>query len=496
MLASGDVTDSRTPGLRLQIILALAGLMLLAFVPLYVAVASLTRATVMGAREGAARSVVRAIALHVADARRGGDEEVRRVLELHVARGSVDALAVFDPKHALLTSAGGASSHDMAPRADERAELVRAGGLRMFEMTVAAGDVSLVARVRADEDGEGGAPLVRLVALYMTIFALALLTFAYFALTRLIVRPVDALVRAADRVASGSRTLVIPNAGARELAQLGASVQAMTSKLVADEADMRAKVEELTRTTQRLRDAQSQLARSERLASVGRLAAGVAHEIGNPIAAIMGMEELLLGGDLPADTQRDFLERMTRETERIHTVVRDLLDFARPEQEPKAGEPPSMPADVASVVADVVALVKPQKDFRSVTVKTDVTLDSGAALVVQLSSARLTQVILNVVLNAGSALASAHREGSVVIRVRAAHGNTRVRIEVEDDGPGVPVALHDRIFEPFMTTKDVGEGTGLGLSVCRGLVEAAGGSIGIDPSYENGARFYIELPSG
>ena len=453
--------------------------MLLAFLPLYVAVASLTRATVMSSRESAARAVVRAVALHVADVERDGGVEVRRVLELHVSRGGIEELTVFDAKRTLVASAG--------------RELVRASGARVFEITTPAGASTLVARVRADDGSDGGAPLVRLVALYMTIFGLALLTFAYFALTRLIVRPVDSLVRAADRVASGSRTLVIPNAGARELVQLGASVQAMTSKLVADEAEMRAKVEELTLTTQRLRDAQSQLARSERLASVGRLAAGVAHEVGNPIAAIMGMEELLLEGDLPEATQRDFLVRMKRETERINTVVRDLLDFARPEQETKAGDPPSPPAHVASVVADVAALVKPQKDFRAVTVKTDLSSERASALSVQLPPARLTQVILNVVLNAGSAIAKAKGEGSVVIRVRAA--GALVRIEIEDDGPGVPSELRDRVFEPFMTTKDVGEGTGLGLSVCRGLVEAAGGSIGIDPTYEAGARFYVELPS-
>jgi two-component system NtrC family sensor kinase len=493
------VTDSRTPGLRLQIILALAGLMLLAFLPLYVAVASLTRATVLGARESAALAVVRAVALHVTDAERYGHAEVQRVLESHVSRGGIEGLTVFDTNRTLVASAGDAPRRadgaSLSTSTNERAELVRSPGshARVFEIATAAGEATLVAHVRADEGSDGGAPLVRLVALYMTIFALALLTFAYFVLTRLIVKPVDALVRAADRVASGSRALIIPNAGARELAQLGESVQAMTSKLVADEADMRTKVEQLTRTTERLRDAQSQVARSERLASVGRLAAGVAHEVGNPIAAIMGMEDLLLEGDLPESTQRDFLMRMKRETERINTVVRDLLDFARPEQESKAGDPPSLPADVASVVSDVVALVKPQKDFREITVKTEFASDGAASSAVRLPPARLTQVVLNVVLNAGFAIAKSKREGNVVIRVRVL--GAVVRIEIEDDGPGVPSELRDRIFEPFMTTKDVGEGTGLGLSVCRGLVEAAGGSIGIDPAWESGARFYVELPS-
>jgi two-component system NtrC family sensor kinase len=368
VLASFEVTESRTPGLRLQIILALAGLMLLAFVPLYVAVASVTRATLLGAREGAARAVAHAIALHVSDAMRAGDAEVKRVVDAHVAGGDAEAIAVFDSRGARVASAGAPSLAESLPfRAAPHTEIARVAGARMFDMNVAAGDGTLAVRVRADE-GEGGAPLVRLVALYMSVFALALIVFAYFALTRLIVRPVDALVRAADRVATGSRTLVIPKAGARELAELGSSVQAMTSKLVADEAEMRAKVEELTRATARLREAQLQVARSERMASVGRLAAGLAHEVGNPIAAIMGMEELLLDGDLPADTQRDFLERMKRETERIHSVVRDLLDFARPEDASKANSGDAPAADVAAVIDDVIALVKPQKDFRGVTV--------------------------------------------------------------------------------------------------------------------------------
>ena len=127
----------------------------------------------------------------------------------------------------------------------------------------------------------------------------------------------------------------------------------MTARLIAHEATLRAKVDELTRTTERLTETRSQLVRSERLASVGRLSAGIAHEIGNPIAAILGMEDLLLDGDLPPETQRDFIVRMKKETERIHGVVRDLLDFARPEKaEPTSGGP-AEPSNVADVVKDV-----------------------------------------------------------------------------------------------------------------------------------------------
>jgi two-component system, NtrC family, sensor kinase len=487
------VTDGRQAGLRLQIVLALAGLMLLAFVPLFFAVASLTRATVVGAREQSARALARAIAAHVADARESGDSgALGRALEGHAGWDSVDAICVFSPRDERLACAGSPIDADAmrapASRAESAAVVHGATG-RALEIVSPAGDATVVTRVHLVDASDGAASLVRLVALYMVTFALALLVFAYFALTRLIVRPVEQLVEAADRVASGARTLRVPRGGAGELVELGTSVQSMAEKLIAEEAKLLLKIDELTETTERLTRTQGQLVRSERMASVGRLAAGVAHEIGNPIAAIMGMEELLLDGDLPPDEQKDFLQRMRRETERIHVVLRDLLDFARPEQKVEPGSAPPQPADVRAVVSDVVALVRPQKSFRSVRVETDI---EGSPSV-RLPAPRLTQVLLNLVLNAGAAIASSPRpEGCVTVRARAE--GARVRLDVEDDGPGIAPTVRDRLFEPFATTKDVGEGTGLGLAVCRGLVESAGGEIQLDASYGPGARFTVVLP--
>ncbi len=499
-------------GLRLQIVLALAGLMLLAFVPLFFAVASLTRATIVGARAQAARAVGRSIAAHVEDARgasgAGESRAVASALAEHVGTGGVEAICVFTADGALVACDG--SLPDVAamtppPAADaESVEAVRGTTGRSLQVVSRAGDAVVVTRVNVDADADRGPPLVRLVALYMIVFALALLVFAYFALTRLIVRPVEHLVDAANRVANGARTLPVPRSGASELLELGAAVQAMAGKLIAEEATLILKVEELTDTTKRLTDTRAQLVRSERMASVGRLAAGLAHEIGNPIAALMGMEDLLMEGGLDADAQRDFLQRMRRETERIHVVVRDLLDFARPEGPSQAEVGPPVPADVGAVVDDVAALVRPQKLFRAVHIETAVT----PALEVALPAPKLTQVLLNLVLNAGAAIVAANRqagragrpserhtehEGHIVIRARAVSA-THARIEIEDDGPGISPIVRDRLFEPFVTTKEIGEGTGLGLAVCRGLVESAGGEIGVDASYESGARFYVVLP--
>ncbi len=483
----------------MQIVLALAGLMLLAFVPLFFAVASVTRTTLLDARERGARALGRAVAADLGEVRARADRaELERVLDSHVGRGALQAACVWGPTGQREACAGSSVDVESIPRPmpPYREGDARAYGAqgRALDVTVPVSDAVVVARVQTDDDADRASPLVRLVALYMITFALALLTFAYFALTRLIVRPLDALVRAADRVASGSRFLLVPRAGASELAELGVSLQTMTERRLREEDALRAKVEELTLTTARLTEAQRQLVRSEQMASVGRLSAGLAHEIGNPLAAILGMEDLLLEGGMSAEEQRDFLVRMKRETERISGVIRDLLDFARPEGGPPSLQMPVQPTDVASAVEDVFALVRPQKPFKA---GVRLALDADSAPVrVALSAQRLTQVLLNVLLNAGAAIASrpggARDEDVVTVRVR--RRDTFARIEVDDTGPGIPASMRERVFEPFVTTKEVGEGTGLGLAVCRGVVEAAGGTIAIDDAYKSGARVVVEVP--
>ncbi len=486
------MAESRAPGLRLQIVLALVGLMALGFVPLFFAVASLTRATLQGVREESSRALGRAVAAHVGDVRRTGSAAaIESRLESDVGQGGVEAVCIYDAAGRLEASAGDraeiASMHAPSQPYGEATLRVRGKNGRALDVVVPVDDGVVVARLRTDDASDQAAPLVGLVAIYMSSFALALVVFTYFALTRLIVRPIEALVQSADRVASARASLAVPRTGARELALLGASLQAMTSRFLTDEVAMRAKVDELTRTTSRLTDAQTQLARSERLASVGRLSAGIAHEIGNPIAALLGMEDLLLDGGLPPETQRDFLERMKRETERIHSILRDLLDFARPEEPAPNSVAPGLPASLAEVAADVLALVRPQKAFKSIEVRLE--LEDGLAKVA-LSPQRLTQVLLNLVLNAAAAIAS-----TGTITVRARQDGNRVRVEVEDTGPGISADVRDRIFEPFVTTKDVGSGTGLGLAVCRGIVESAGGTISLDDGSAAGARFVVRLPN-
>ncbi len=494
------------PGLRLTILLALAGVIVVAYVPLFFAIAQVTRATSLAAREEAARALGRAIKVHIRDS---PDESVRRTLASHVGDGGAVAIALYDGQDSGEPMAIAGSPKELAtlraptkPYAETFLRVAPRNGSRALDLTLPIGDRAVVLRVRTSDETARSIDVVRGVALYMGVFALALLVFAYIALTRAIVSPIEQLARAADRVASGARSFDLPDASARELQELGSSVRAMALKFIADERALREKVEELSTTTRHLGETRTQLEGSERMASVGRLAAGVAHEIGNPITAIMGMHELLDDKETPEDIRVDFLQRMRKETERIHVVVRDLLDYARPESASPstAGE---ASAHVRDVVEDVVALVRPQKDFRDITLTIDI--DSG--LRVLLSPQRLTQVFLNLLLNAAAALAEFPHDSAHVVTIRARtsthphphphpHPNPHphARIEVEDNGPGVPADLREQIFDPFVTTKDVGTGTGLGLAVCKGIVESASGRVFVDASHTQGARFVLELP--
>ncbi|AUX48079.1 sensor histidine kinase [Sorangium cellulosum] len=497
-------------GIRLQLLFALGSLLVLAFVPLFFAVASLTRATMGGARASSARAIGRAIAGHVAAARATRSAPgLSLLLEAQLGPDGASAIGVYDAAGALVDRAGEPDVAAALPASVEAgAEVLTAvrtprGGAILVVVPAHGGEGAGRARdagagavavlVPTDPSTVPAAPLVRIVALYTGVVALALLVFAYFSMTRLVVRPVDELSRAARRVAGGARDLEVPRAGARELAQLGASLALMTGRLRADEESLRAKIEEVERYAADLKSAQERLVRSERLASVGRLSAGLAHEIGNPIAAILGFQELLLAGGLTPAEERDFLERMKRETERIHKILRDLLDFARPAElgagaaGDAAGEEPS--GSVADALEDVVSLVGPQKAFRGIALSQD--LAPGVPRVA-LSHERLVQVLLNLLLNAADVVP---REGGRVVVRASPDAAGGARIEVEDNGPGIAEAVRDTLFEPFITTKEVGHGTGLGLAVCRGLIEAAGGTIGVERGEGGGARFVVRLPA-
>jgi two-component system, NtrC family, sensor kinase len=482
----------RAPGLRIQLLLLLGGLLLLTFVPLHLALATYTQLTLHRLDETNARALGQTLAAYVVEAReRLGPERLMAELAREAATSGLLAGRVAVQDTTTPAQFGdplvlAALAHAAREQGGGTVKLLRVGERRVLSLHVPGATNDTWLALDAERSSARGATLIRMFGLYAFLMAVSLLTIAYFALTRLIVRPLDLLSQAAQSVTLGSRHLAVPVSRVRELSELGASLNRMTNRLLSEEESLRHEISEVERATAELKSAQSQLVRSERLASVGRLAAGLAHEIGNPIAALMGLLDLVLDGDLDPAEQRDFIKRMRTETERIHRTLRDLLEFARPTR--AAGGAPPAPGDVEAAIHDTASLVVHQASMQELELCIDVYPGLPR---VTLASEQLSQVLLNLILNAADAL-QGQPGGQVSVTARAVGDG--VRVEVADNGAGIAADIADHIFEPFFTTKEVGKGTGLGLSVCQGLVAAAGGSLSLEASSPNGARFVVQLP--
>jgi signal transduction histidine kinase len=340
-------------------------------------------------------------------------------------------------------------------------------------------------RVWVPNTGRGDAVRRSLFLFYLGLTAATVLSLTYVLLTYFLVRPIDRLRMASERLAAGRLETRVPVEGAAEVARLAATFNEMAAQLRQDRAALQDRLEDLERTTAELTTAQDQLMRSARLAAVGRLSAGVAHEIGNPLAAIRGLLDLLQRGDLEPGEETEFIGRIQRETERIHRTIRDLLDFSRSEPADKGRIESS--ADLAEVVSDTVKLLDRQNRFREIELALAVEPDLPR---VRGDEERLRQLLLNLLFNAADAL-----RGKGRVEVRATNGGGMVQLTVEDDGPGIDREILDQIFDPFVTTKAAGKGTGLGLAVCHTIVERLGGSIAAANRAQGGAVFEVRLPA-
>ena len=230
--------------------------------------------------------------------------------------------------------------------------------------------------------------------------------------------------------------------------------------------------------------AAERLDRTRHLASIGALAAGVAHEINNPLNSVMGFTELVLGEEGLSEQARSDLETVYAESQRASKIVQNLLSFARKR------EPERLPVDVRSVVERACHLK--EYDFRKHAIELRTHFPRRLPPVLG-DEQQLTEVILNLLTNAEQAIASAKQPGVVTVTCDAADGF--VEIKVIDDGPGIPLEVLGRIFEPFFTTKDVGDGTGLGLSVCQGIVREHEGELWAESTLDGDTTFHIKLPA-
>jgi len=227
---------------------------------------------------------------------------------------------------------------------------------------------------------------------------------------------------------------------------------------------------------------QEQLIMQDRLASIGQMASGIAHELNNPLTSVIGFSELLLGKDLAADVRED-LTTINREAKRTANVVRGLLAFARKQGTEKAL------VDINSSVQGVLQLRSYEQRVNNIKVNVRFAFDLPQILG---NGDQLQQVFLNIIANAEQAMLEAHHGGSLTI-VTERVGDI-VKASIGDDGPGISEENMKKLFTPFFTTKVVGKGTGLGLSICHGIVSEHGGKIYAVSEVGKGATFVVEFP--
>ncbi len=244
-------------------------------------------------------------------------------------------------------------------------------------------------------------------------------------------------------------------------------------------------VSDRKRLEDQTRDLYHQLLQAEKMAALGQTISGVAHELNNPLATILTWAERL--SQRPADENlRRGLNAILSESERAAKIVRNLLTFARKRHTTRTM------VDINQVVRETLALRSYEQRVTNVSV-----IDALAAGLPQIfaDAHQLQQVLLNLVINAEQAMLSANGRGALVVRTWHDAERDVVRLEVNDDGPGVPEEVRAKIFDPFFTTKEVGKGTGLGLTVAYAIVQEHGGRIWMESPPGSGASFFVELPT-
>jgi two-component system, NtrC family, sensor kinase len=258
-------------------------------------------------------------------------------------------------------------------------------------------------------------------------------------------------------------------------------VLALVEKSI-EKSDLKSIVQQLREAKKKLEETQMQLIQSEKLAGIGQLAAGVAHELNNPLSGVMGFAQLLLDDPGLTPQQRKDIETICAQSQRCRVIIQNLLQFSRRK------EPVTEPVSLAPLLQTTIDLVK--YDFST----------SGIDLIQHVPTSlpsvfgdpnQLQQVFLNLITNARQAMES-QKNGRLLIE--ASQNGKYVVIRFSDNGPGIPLDIQGKIFDPFFTTKPQGKGTGLGLSICYGILQQHQGHLKMESTAGEGATFIMELP--
>jgi len=329
----------------------------------------------------------------------------------------------------------------------------------------------------------------KFILLYILLDTLILTVVGIYLLSRIVVRPIHDLLKLTSQYKEGDFLPATGDSPRNEIGQLSRSLNLMLRRLSENKKELQEHITSLEKANRELQQAQNEIIRSEKLASVGRLSAGIAHEIGNPIGIVQGYLEIIKRGDLNETEAKDFMNRIETEVSRINNIIRDLLDFSRH----SIGKPAE--THVHDIITHTLHILTPQPMMGDIRINTAFDAHDDTVFV---DSNELQQVFINIIMNAADAHAG-HEEMESdsmekTLLIQSAVVNHSLELRFIDNGPGIANEDRARIFDPFYTTKEPGAGTGLGLSVCYRIIEGMKGSLRAESTVGRGTVIILELP--
>ncbi len=419
---------------------------------------------------------------------------IQRLVDIFFESGGIDAIILVDKGMRIIAH----SSHEEVGKFLSDEALLKVITERSVTRKVRGGSVSISAPLYIRNEVTGGVKIIlstsdvrevaaksqRLILFYIALNSAILIVFGSILLSRLIVRPIDELVKVTEAVANGDLNQHIKVRKFNEIGMLAESLNRMTERLREGRDALESNIRTLRAAHDDLKKIQDEVIRSEKMASVGRLAAGIAHEIGNPLSAILGYTDMLRKG-VGREDEAEYFRRIEAEIQRINRIVRGLLDYARP------GEFKLEEVNVNEIVRNSLDLVSAQKGFERI----EISLHFDNVAIVKADPHQLQQVLINLFINASDAMPEG---GTLAVQsvVGSRESGEWVEISVADTGMGMNDDEIKRVFDPFYTTKEPGKGTGLGLAICQRIVESFGGRIEVASKKGEGSTFKILLPLG
>jgi len=338
----------------------------------------------------------------------------------------------------------------------------------------------------------------KILFVYIVINTIIFTLIGLYRLTKIYVEPMQRLVERADEYREDEDLYFAVRKEDNELHQLSKALNRMLQRISEDKKKLQSTVHSLEKANIELKQAQKEIIQAEKLASVGRLSSGIAHEIGNPIGIIMGYLELLKQKNINAAERNEYITRTQDEINRINTIICQLLDLSRPSNDG------AQAVSVHEIINDITEVVQTQPLMSRIRIKQFLEAKDDTVIA---DANQLRQVFLNLIINAADAISSSQKEsdGQLIIESKivqddslpdraAAAVQPMLQIKYIDNGPGIQPDKIANIFDPFFTTKEPGKGTGLGLSVSFMIVESIGGMLKAASQVGKGTTMTILLP--